>query len=83
MRGAVLRIVNGQDVICLGPMARVLTGYAKPDRWVTGSLLPFLKARCTGEQFATVRKESEGTEEHSRDDPWIAPQEVIFAALQY
>ena len=83
MRGAVLKTLNGQDVICLGPMARVLTGYAKTDRWVTGSLLPFLKARCTREQFATVRKESEGAEEHSRDDPWVAPQEVIFAALEY
>jgi hypothetical protein len=83
MRGAVLRTVNGQDMVCLGPMARVLTGYAKPARWVTGSLLPFLKVRCTREQFATVCKESEGAEEHSRDDPWIAPQEVIFAALQY
>ena len=38
-------------------------------------------ARCTEAQYALVCKDSEAAEEHNVDDPWVAPREVVLAAL--
>ena len=84
-RGAVLRMLDGEEFVMLTPLARVLlpagTDRGILQRWATGALTRLVRTRASAGE-AAVRKELRLGEKCGKGQaPWVSPAEAVFQAL--